>query len=138
MATKKTVIIPGAGAVQGYTEQTDGSQAMDVNMVASAASVSTTSQRISTNTAGDNQLLAAVAAKTHRIHSLRLSVAGAVVVQVKDGATVLEVFNFAGNGGGLTLDFREKPYYVGGVNTAFIINLSAAVQVEGRFEYITA
>lgn len=138
MATKKTVIIPGQGAVQGYTEQLDGTQALDVNMVASAAAVSTTSQRISTNTAGDNVLLSAVVAKSHRIHSLRLSVAGAVIVQVKDGTTVLEVFNFAGNGGGLTLDFREKPYYVCATNSAFTINLSAAVQVEGRFEYITA
>lgn len=38
MATKKIAIIPaGAGAVQGYTEQPDGTQAMDVNIASQSS-----------------------------------------------------------------------------------------------------
>jgi hypothetical protein len=95
--------------------------------------------RVNTAVAGDNTIVAAVSGQTTRIHRMKLSVAGPVIVQVKDGAgTILEVFNFAGNGGGLVLDFASRPWYITTANTAFILNLSAAVQVDGRVEYVTS
>lgn len=97
-----------------------------------------TGLRINTAASGDTALVAAVAGQTTRVHSLRLSVAGAVIVQIKNGATVLEVFNFAGVGGALVLDFRSRPWYLTTANTALNINLSAAVQVDGRIEYVTS
>lgn len=97
-----------------------------------------TGLRINTAAAGDTVLVAAVAGQITRVHSLRVSVAGAVIVQVKDGATVLEVFNFAGVGGAVILDFRSRPWYRTTANTALNINLSAAVQVDGRVEYVTS
>lgn len=97
-----------------------------------------TGLRINTAAGGDTPLVAAVAGQTTRVHSLRLSVAGAVIVQIRDGATVLEVFNFAGVGGAVVLDFRSRPWYKTTANTALNINLSAAVQVDGRVEYVTS
>ncbi len=95
--------------------------------------------RVNTAVAGDNTIVAAVSGQTTRVHRMKLSVAGPVIVQVKDGAgTILEVFNFAGNGGGLVLDFASRPWYITTANTAFILNLSAAVQVDGRVEYVTS
>ena len=71
-------------------------------------------------------------------YALRLNVAGAVIVSILDGATVLEVFNFSVAGGGVVLDFRSRPYYSTTVNTALRITLSAAVQVDGAVEYVTS
>ena len=65
--------------------------------------------RVNISASGDNTIVAAVSGQTTRVHRMKLSVAGPVIVQVKDGAgTVLEVFNFAGNGGGLVLDFQSR------------------------------
>lgn len=95
-----------------------------------------TGLRINTAALGDTALVSATASHTTRVHALRLNVAGAVIVQIRDGATVLEVFNFGAAGGSAQLEFRDRPYYVGTVNTALNINLSAAVQVDGRIEYV--
>lgn len=94
--------------------------------------------RINVATSGDTALVAAVALQATRVYGLRLSVTGAVIVQIKRGSTVLEVFNFAANGGALVLDLRELPYYATAANEALNINLSAAVQVDGQLEYFTA
>lgn len=85
-------------------------------------------------------VVAAVASQTTRIYRLKLSVAGATIVTIKDGAggTTLEKFNFSGNGGGFILDLSAEPWYVTSVNKAFIIQSSAAVQVDGRAEYLTS
>lgn len=90
---------------------------------------------ISTNTSGDNTLVAAVADRSTKVYGLRLSVAGAVIVQVKRGSTVLETFNFAAAGVMPPLILREEPYYRTGVNEALVLNLSGAVQVNGALEY---
>jgi len=97
-----------------------------------------TQTRINTATSGDTTLVAGVASQTTRVHSLRLNVAGAVIVQVKTGSTIREVFNFAGNGGSMVLDLRDRPYYKTAANEAFIINLSTNVQVDGVVEYVTS
>ena len=84
---------------------------------------------------GDTTIVAAPGSgKRIRVHCLRLSVAGAVVVQIKTGTTVREVFNFAA-AGNYALDLRVSPYYVAAENEAIVINASGAVQVDGRIEY---
>ena len=94
--------------------------------------------RINVAASGDTALVAAASGKRTKVHALRLSAAGAVVVQIKDGSTVLETFNFAAAGTMPPLDLRHAPYYTGSANTALNINLSAAVQVDGRIEYTVA
>jgi hypothetical protein len=95
-----------------------------------------TGLRINTAASGDTTLVAAASGETTRVHRMKLNVAGAVIVQIRDGATVLDVFNFAGNGGCVVLDFSSRPWYKTTANTALNLNLSAAVQVDGRLEYI--
>lgn len=85
--------------------------------------------------AGDTTLVTAVVGQAVRAYGLRISVAGATIVQIKRGATVLEVFNYAGVGGATTLDLREEAYYTTNANEALVLNSSAAVQVDGQLEY---
>lgn len=86
--------------------------------------------------AGDTVIVAAAAGLLIRAFGMRLSVAGATIVQIKDGAgTVLEQFNFAGAGGSVVLDLRSVAFYMLTTGNAFIINSSAAVQVDGVLEY---
>lgn len=94
--------------------------------------------RINVAASGDTALVAAAAGRRTRVHALRLSVAGAVVVQIKAGSTVLEVFNFAAAGTMPPLDLRAAAYFGTAENEALNINLSGAVQVDGAIEYTTA
>ena len=91
--------------------------------------------RISTSTSGDNQLFAAVVGRRHRVHGLRLSVAGAVTVQLRSASTVLETFVFAGAGYAYVLPTRVAHYMQTAENEALNLNLSGAVQVNGVLEY---
>lgn len=110
---------------------------MSGNFAFEGAATGITRQRINNAAAtGDTTVVAGVAAMAVRVFGLRLSVAGACVVQVKDGAgTVLEQFNFAGAGGAAVLDLRSVPFYIGTPSNALIVNSSAAVQVDGMLEY---
>lgn len=83
---------------------------------------------------GDTTLVAASASQSCKVQGLRLSAAGAVVVTLKRGSTVLEVFNFAGVDR-MSLPLRFQPYYQTASNEALIINLSGAVQCNGALEY---
>lgn len=91
--------------------------------------------RINVASSGDTALVAAVSGLRCRVHGLRLSVAGAVIVQIKAGSTVLEVFNFAAAGTMAPLQLRFQHYYETAANEALNINLSGAVQVNGVLEY---
>lgn len=91
--------------------------------------------RINTAASGDTALVAAAPGLRCRVHGLRLSVAGAVIVQIKAGSTVLEVFNFAAAGTMAPLHLRFQHYYETAANEALNINLSGAVQVNGALEY---
>jgi hypothetical protein len=93
--------------------------------------------RINTAASGDTTLVAAQTGKAVRVYSLRLNVAGAVIVQIKTGSVVREVFNFSGAGGGVVLELRQQPYYSTANGEALVINLSGAVQVDGQVEYFT-
>lgn len=85
----------------------------------------------------DVSVIAGVPGQSVRVYGMRLSVAGACIVSIKDGVagTVLEVFNFAGAGGAVVLDLREDTFYETSTGNAFVIASSAAVQVDGRLEY---
>ena len=91
--------------------------------------------RIDTAASGDTELVAAVSGKSCKVYGLRLSVAGAVIVSIKRGSTVLEVFNFAAAGTMAPLVLRDFPYYKTADNEALNINLSGAVQCNGVLEY---
>lgn len=91
--------------------------------------------RINTASSGDTALVAAAPGLRCRVHGLRLSVAGAVIVQIKAGSTVLEVFNFAAAGAMTPLVLRFQHYYETAANEALNINLSGAVQCNGVLEY---
>lgn len=97
--------------------------------------ISESSVRINTASSGDSALVAAAPGLRCRVHGLRLSVAGAVIVQIKAGSTVLETFNFAAAGTMAPLVLRFQPYYTTAANEALNINLSGAVQVNGVVEY---
>ena len=84
---------------------------------------------------GDTALVAAATGLRCRVYALRLSVAGAVIVQIKAGSTVLETFNFAAAGVMPPLELRFQHYYETAANQALNINLSGAVQVNGAIEY---
>lgn len=94
--------------------------------------------RVNKAAAATTDLVAAVAGKSVRAYGLRLSVAGAVVVTILDGATVLEVFNFGAAGGAANLELRSLPYYVTTAGAALRITLSGAVQVDGVLEYFVS
>ena len=91
--------------------------------------------RINTAASGDTELVAAATGQSCKVYGLRLSVAGAVIVSIKRGSTVLEVFNFAGAGTMAPLELRTAPYYQTAANEALNINLSGAVQTNGVIEY---
>ena len=90
---------------------------------------------IKTSASGDTELVAAAPGLRCRVHGLRLSVAGAVIVSINAGHEVLEVFNFAAAGTMAPLALRFAPYYQTGTNEALNINLSDAVQCNGVLEY---
>lgn len=104
-----------------------------------AARIADNSLTISTAASGDTTLIAAGGAgRITRVHGLRLSVAGAVIVSIKRGSTVLEVFDFAAAGVMPPLVLREQPYYLTAADEALVINLSGAVQVNGMLEWSQA
>ncbi len=99
------------------------------------ARLSENTLRINVAASGDTELVAAVSGARCRVHALRLSVAGAVMVSIKRGSTVLETFNFAAAGVMPPLELRYQPYYVTAANEALNISLSGDVQVNGALEY---
>ena len=89
--------------------------------------------------AGDTAVVAAAAGKTCRVFGLRISVAGATVVQIKSsGGTVLEVLNFAAATPPVVYPLRGSPYHLSVQGEGITINSSAAVQVDGVLEYSNA
>lgn len=92
---------------------------------------------INFNTSGDNTVVAADATRRVVVHRLWLVVGGATNLTIKDnlsspGAVPL------GQYGGITFDSTGEPWFVTAVNTAFIINSSAGVQVSGTCFYSLA
>ena len=97
---------------------------------------SLTGARINFNTAGDNTVLPQDTTGVRFIvWRLRLSVAGATTIQIKDGSgTILEVFNLGVNGA-INLEAGDHAHYATSTNNGLVINSSNAVQVDGRVSY---
>lgn len=88
---------------------------------------------------GDNTVIAAVASQTTKVFSIFFTVAGATTITIKNGAGAsLTGAMTLSTGGSFTLDMNTMPWFTTSVNTAFIINSSAAVQVSGRVYSITS
>lgn len=92
---------------------------------------------VSTAASGDTTLVSATASQTTRCYRLRLTAAGTVTAKITDGAagTVLERFEMIA-GQSVLLPLSDRPYHKGTANTAMILNLSAAIQVSGVYEYV--
>jgi hypothetical protein len=95
--------------------------------------------KIDAATNGDNSIIAAVAAKKHRIHRLVLTVATTTTITFKDGSTALTGAVTLAAGTPLILDATESewPLFSLSANSAFVINLGGAVQCSGRAYYTT-
>lgn len=106
----------------------------DVNTAAPGVLSAT---RISFSATGDQAIVGATAGQATSIYRLRLTVAGATNISVKDGSTVLEVIQFAA-AGALVLHYSARPYWGTSANSAFVLASSAVVQVEGRVEFVKA
>jgi len=92
---------------------------------------------IAESTSGDRTIVSATSGQTTKVYRMVLQ-AGAtgLTVLVKDGAsTTLQTLVLAANQG-FILDFSQYPWYTTTANTAFILNLSASVALNGRLYYI--
>lgn len=95
-----------------------------------------TSASINASASGDNTLVAAVAAQTVRVFKLFLVANGAVNIKFKDGAaTDLTAVMNLNIGGSITIDLDGEPWFLTSAGNAFVLNLSAAVQVSGRIYF---
>lgn len=98
-----------------------------------------TSAVINASSSGDNTIVAAVASQTTRVHRLYFVAAGTVAVTIKNGAgTALTGAMPLVANQGIIMDLSSEPWFVTSANTAFIINLSAAVAITGAVEYVTS
>ncbi len=85
---------------------------------------------------GDAVAVTAVPGQTTKVYRLLLVAAGATTITIKDGATALTgPMSLAANEA-MVLDFDGEPWFTGSVNTNFIVNSSAAVQISGRVYFI--
>ena len=92
---------------------------------------------ISIATAADHTIIAAVTGKKIIITSLFFTVGGDVNVTLKDGATAISgAMDFGGTSEprGMVVNFADIAIALGSGN-AFVITLSAAVQVSGTVVY---
>lgn len=102
---------------------------------AATANLSFSEVRINATASGDTSLVSATASQNTKVYRFFLIAAAAVTVQFRDGSTVLAEFPLAANQM-FGLGFEQYPWFTGTDNTAFNINLSSAVSVQGRLYYI--
>jgi len=96
-----------------------------------------TSAPINVASAGDNVLLAGTGIVI-AVFKLWLAADGAVSVKFKNGAGIDFHPAISLIGGSLFLDLDGEPWFVTTSGNDFILNLSAAVQVSGRWYYKSA
>lgn len=94
-----------------------------------------TSAVVDISTATTTAIVSATASQTTRVYRMRLNVAAAQAITVKDGTTALEVLNFVG-AGFLVYDFSSRPWYKTTANTALNFTTTTTGQVNGVVEYI--
>lgn len=95
-----------------------------------------TSAKIDISSSGDNEIVAASASLVTWVYRIFLVAAGDVTIKFRDGTTDLTGAMTLKAGGSITLDLDGEPWFTTSTNTAFQINLSAAVQVSGRIYYL--
>lgn len=86
-------------------------------------------------TATTTEIVAAVPGQTTRVHRLRINVAAANTVTIKDGSTTLHVMQFTA-AEKETFGFSSRPWYITAVNSALNITTSTTGQVNGVLEYV--
>lgn len=92
---------------------------------------------INFSSSGDNTIIAADTANRIIIHRIWLVVGGSVNLTFKDNLPSPAAIPMSANGG-ITFDATGEPWFITDVNTAFIINSNAAVQVSGCAYYSLA
>ena len=96
-----------------------------------------TEASISAASSGENVLVAGTASQTIRVFAIFLIAAAAVDIKFKDAASGTDLtgaMSLAAKGG-MVLDPMGEPWFKTATAGAFILNLSAAVQVSGRIYY---
>lgn len=94
------------------------------------------SAAINASSSGDNTLLVGTGGQTIRLFKMWLVAAAAVALKFKDGAGAdfHPAITLLANGSWL-LDLDGEPWFVTATGNGLVLNLSAAVQVSGRFYY---
>lgn len=92
---------------------------------------------LSFSSSGDNTAIAAATGKTIKVWKIAFTVAGAVNVTFKDGAStsLSGAYVLTANGSNFVLDYDGSPWFVTQPGNAFIINLSGAVALTGQVWY---
>lgn len=118
-------ILTGSGTVgPGSQRIVQGSVALTQAYVSNAAA------------SGDFTLAAAAVGASTKAYRAKLSVAGATIVTIKDGATTIDRFDFVG-AGVLLLPYSVEAYWFTSTNSALVANSSAAVNVAVKLDYLT-
>ena len=94
-----------------------------------------TNAAVNVTGAGDQTLVSATASQTTRVFRLFLVAAGVTNITIKTGSTSLSGVIPLTPNQGFVLDFDGEPWFVTGSNEAFVINVSAAVDVDGFIQY---
>jgi hypothetical protein len=91
---------------------------------------------VTSSSSGEQDMVAATAAQTIRLHRFTITAEGATVVEFRDGAggAALKTIVFPAPGA-YTYDFDPRPYTVSTVNTKLVRNSTNAVKVTVDFEY---
>lgn len=130
----------GSLTVDGSVTVSDGGGSLTVDgavLTDMPAAARMTQASVSAAGAGDNTIVAGTGGQTIRVHKIFLVFASDVNVTIKDGAgTSLTGVITMKAGGSIVLDFDSEPWFVTSVGNAFVINLSAAVQMSGRVYYV--
>ena len=95
---------------------------------------------INISAGGDNIVVAGVAGKQIKVFRLKLITNAAVVIRVKDGASIVldGPLAFSGNEG-MVLDwpgYDGPPWYTTTIGNALIMNLTGAATVGGNLDYV--
>ena len=86
-------------------------------------------------TAGNNTLVAGVAAQTIRVYRLILTLSASSDLEVRDGTTTVLADLYARTGVTLDLVPQDKEWFLTTAGNGLILNSSAAVNIGGRIWY---
>ena len=94
---------------------------------------------INVNDAGDTVLVLGIVGKQIKVFRLKLIVAAAVTILIKDNQTTLDgPLSFSANQG-MVLDFTSidmPPWYTTSLGNSLIMNCSSGVQIGGNMDYL--